>query len=157
MEENEVIAVKAKSYLVEGIIVVLFLPFLCWYLFYEYRDALTDSGVLSQIMRILCIVLIVICVVVACYTIINYVRAPYNVLVRQGDELIFMNVRFKITDIADVNYHRMHARGFYYKTGRLIVKLNNGTTIKCNCVKEVEQAHSRLFAIIRESDKKEEA
>ena len=157
MEENEVIAVKAKSYLVEGIIVVLFLPFLCWYLFYEYGEALTDNGVLSQIMRILCIVLIVICVVVACYTIINYVRAPYNVLVRQGDELIFMNVRFKITDIADVNYHRMHARGFYYKTGRLIVKLNNGTRIKCNCVKEVEQAHSRLFAIIRESDKKEEA
>lgn len=156
MEEYEVIAVKAKSYLVQGIILVALLPFLCWFLFFEYGEALTDSGFLPLIIKILCFAHIVILVVVPIYTIINYVRTPYNVITRQGDELTFMNKRFKIADIADINYHRAHARGIYYRTGRLKIILKDGTIIKCNCVKEVEQVHSRLFALIREGDKREE-
>ena len=35
MEENEVIAVKSRTFLVLGIILLIFFPFVFWYLYIE--------------------------------------------------------------------------------------------------------------------------
>lgn len=88
---------------------------------------------------------------------IKGMRMPEEIAVREGDMLTFLGQTFPLKELANVRYRLAHARGWSYRWGRLTVVQKDGRSYVAYFVADVEEAHDRLIALMREYAAKESA
>ena len=88
---------------------------------------------------------------------IKGMRMPQEIAVREGDMLTFLGQTFPLKELVNVRYRLAHARGWSYRWGRLTVVRKDGRSCVAYFVADVEEAHDRLIALMREYAAKESA
>lgn len=155
--EREVIAYKA-DYKKSSAVVVVLLPLLiiCLVVLSVISFADDDDFGIVYGTTYLAFALVVLGVfILYCVQMFHtHAKCPNEVIVREGDVLIFIKDRFKAADIKDIQYQRARAGrwGFYYSSGQMKVFLNDGRVLKCWGIKDVEQVHGRLIGLIARSN-----
>ena len=86
---------------------------------------------------------------------IKGMKTPKEVAVREGEWLTFLGQTFPLKEIVNVRYRLAHARGWSYRWGRLTVVRKDGRSYVAYFVADVEEAHDRLIALMRECAAKE--
>ena len=86
---------------------------------------------------------------------IKGMKTPKEVAVREGEWLTFLGQTFPLKEIVNVRYRLAHARGWSYRWGRLTVVRKDGRSYVAYFVADVEEAHDRLIALMRECMAKE--
>lgn len=86
---------------------------------------------------------------------IKGMKTPKEVAVREGEWLTFLGQAFPLKEIVNVRYRLAHARGWSYRWGRLTVVRKDGRSYVAYFVADVEEAHDRLIALMRECTAKE--
>ena len=86
---------------------------------------------------------------------IKGMKMPKEICVREGEWLTFLGQTFPLKELANVRYRLAHARGWSYRWGRLTVVRKDGRSYVAYFVADVEEAHDRLIALMRESTAKE--
>ena len=86
---------------------------------------------------------------------IKGMKMPKEIAVREGNMLTFLGQTFPLKELANVRYRRAHARGWSYRWGRLTVVRKDGRSYVAYFVADVEEAHDRLIALMREYAAKE--
>ena len=87
---------------------------------------------------------------------IKGMKMPKEVAVREGEWLTFLGQTFPLKELANVRYRLAHASGWSYRWGRLTVVRKDGRSYVAYFVADVEEAHDRLIALMREYAAKEE-
>ena len=87
---------------------------------------------------------------------IKGMKMPKEICVREGEWLTFLGQAFPLKELANVRYRLAHARGWSYRWGRLTVVRQDGRCYAAYFVADVEEAHDRLIALMREYAAKEE-
>ena len=87
---------------------------------------------------------------------IKGMKMPKEICVREGEWLTFLGQTFPLKELANVRYRLAHARGWSYRWGRLTVVRKDGRSYVAYFVADVEEAHDRLIALMREYAGKEE-
>ena len=87
---------------------------------------------------------------------IKGMKMPKEICVREGEWLTFLGQTFPLKELANVRYRLAHARGWSYRWGRLTVVRKDGRSYVAYFVADVEEAHDRLIALMREYAAKEE-
>ena len=82
-------------------------------------------------------------------------KTPKEVAVREGEWLTFLGQTFPLKELVNVRYRLAHARGWSYRWGRLTVVRKDGRSYVAYFVADVEEAHDRLIALMRECTAKE--
>ena len=88
---------------------------------------------------------------------IKGMKMPKEICVREGEWLTFLGQTFPLKELANVRYRLAHARGWSYRWGRLTVVRKDGRSYVAYFVADVEEAHDRLIALMRECTAKESA
>ena len=86
---------------------------------------------------------------------IKGMKTPKEVAVREGEWLTFLGQTFPLKELANVRYRLAHASGWSYRWGRLTVVRKDGRSYVAYFVADVEEAHDRLIALMRECTAKE--
>lgn len=86
---------------------------------------------------------------------IKGMKMPKEICVREGEWLTFLGQTFPLKELANVRYRFAHARGWSYRWGRLTVVRKDGRSYVAYFVADVEEAHDRLIALMRECTAKE--
>ena len=86
---------------------------------------------------------------------IKGMKMPKEVAVREGEWITFLGQTFPLKELANVRYRLAHARGWSYRWGRLTVVRKDGRSYVAYFVADVEEAHDRLIALMRECTAKE--
>ena len=86
---------------------------------------------------------------------IKGMKMPKEIAVREGNMLTFLGQTFPLKELANVRYRRAHASGWSYRWGRLTVVRKDGRSYVAYFVADVEEAHDRLIALMREYAAKE--
>ena len=86
---------------------------------------------------------------------IKGMKMPKEICVREGEWLTFLGQTFPLKELANVRYRLAHARGWSYRCGRLTVVRKDGRSYVACFVADVEEAHDRLIALMRECTAKE--
>ena len=86
---------------------------------------------------------------------IKGMKMPKEICVREGEWLTFLGQTFPLKELANVRYRLAHARGWSYRWGRLTVVRKDGRSCVAYFVADVEEAHDRLIALMRECTAKE--
>ena len=86
---------------------------------------------------------------------IKGMKMPKEICVREGEWLTFLGQAFPLKELANVRYRLAHARGWSYRWGRLTVVRKDGRSYVAYFVADVEEAHDRLIALMRECTAKE--
>ena len=86
---------------------------------------------------------------------VNGMKMPEEIAVREGNMLTFLGQTFPLKELANVRYRRAHASGWSYRWGRLTVVRKDGRSYVAYFVADVEEAHDRLIALMRECTAKE--
>lgn len=86
---------------------------------------------------------------------IKGMKTPKEVAVREGEWLTFLGQTFPLKELVNVRYRLAHARGWSYRWGRLTVVRKDGRSYVAYFVADVEEAHDRLIALMRECAAKE--
>ena len=86
---------------------------------------------------------------------IKGMKMPKEICVREGEWLTFLGKAFPLKEIVNVRYRLAHARGWSYRWGRLTVVRKDGRSYVAYFVADVEEAHDRLIALMRECTAKE--
>lgn len=86
---------------------------------------------------------------------IKGMKMPKEICVREGEWLTFLGQTFPLKELANVRYRLAHARGWSYRWGRLTVVRKDGRSYVAYFVADVEEAHDRLIALMRECTAKE--
>lgn len=86
---------------------------------------------------------------------IKGMKMPKEICVREGEWLTFLGQAFPLKEIVNVRYRLAHARGWSYRWGRLTVVRKDGRSYVAYFVADVEEAHDRLIALMRECTAKE--
>ena len=86
---------------------------------------------------------------------IKGMKMPKEICVREGEWLTFLGQTFPLKEIVNVRYRLAHARGWSYRWGRLTVVRKDGRSYVAYFVADVEEAHDRLIALMRECTAKE--
>ena len=86
---------------------------------------------------------------------IKGMKMPKEICVREGEWLTFLGQTFPLKEFANVRYRLAHARGWSYRWGRLTVVRKDGRSYVAYFVADVEEAHDRLIALMRECTAKE--
>ena len=86
---------------------------------------------------------------------IKGMKMPKEICVREGEWLTFLGQTFPLKELANVRYRLAHARGWSYRWGRLTVVKKDGRSYVAYFVADVEEAHDRLIALMRECTAKE--
>ena len=81
---------------------------------------------------------------------IKGMKMPKEICVREGEWLTFLGQTFPLKELANVRYRLAHARGWSYRWGRLTVVRKDGRSYVAYFVADVEEAHDRLIALMRE-------
>ena len=87
---------------------------------------------------------------------IKGMKTPEEIAVREGEMLTFLGQTFPLKELVNVRYRLAHARGWSYRWGRLTVVRKDGRSYVAYFVADVEEAHDRLIALMREYAAKEE-
>ena len=87
---------------------------------------------------------------------IKGMKMPKEICVREGEWLTFLGQAFPLKELVNVRYRLAHARGWSYRWGRLTVVRKDGRSYVAYFVADVEEAHDRLIALMREYAAKEE-
>lgn len=94
---------------------------------------------------------------------IKGMRMPQEIAVREGDMLTFLGQTFPLKELANVRYRLAHyhhgwgGMGWFLGWGRLTVVRKDGRSYVAYFVADVEEAHDRLIALMREYAAKESA
>ena len=94
---------------------------------------------------------------------IKGMRMPQEIAVREGDMLTFLGQTFPLKKLANVRYRLAHyhhgwgGMGWFLGWGRLTVVRKDGRSCVAYFVADVEEAHDRLIALMREYAAKESA
>ena len=88
---------------------------------------------------------------------IKGMKMPKEICVREGEWLTFLGQTFSLKELANVRYRLAHASGWSYRWGRLTVVRKDGRSYVAYFVADVEEAHDRLIALMREYAAKESA
>ena len=88
---------------------------------------------------------------------IKGMKMPKEICVREGEWLTFLGQTFPLKELANVRYRLAHAHGWSYRWGRLTVVRKDGRSYVAYFVADVEEAHDRLIALMRECTAKESA
>lgn len=88
---------------------------------------------------------------------IKGMKMPKEICVREGEWLTFLGQTFPLKELANVRYRLAHASGWSYRWGRLTVVRKDGRSYVAYFVADVEEAHDRLIALMRECTAKESA
>ena len=88
---------------------------------------------------------------------IKGMKMPKEICVREGEWLTFLGQAFPLKELVNVRYRLAHARGWSYRWGRLTVVRKDGRSYVAYFVADVEEAHDRLIALMRECTAKESA
>lgn len=88
---------------------------------------------------------------------IKGMKMPKEICVREGEWLTFLGQTFPLKELANVRYRLAHASGWSYRWGRLTVVRKDGRSYVAYFVADVEEAHDRLIALMREYAAKESA
>ena len=86
---------------------------------------------------------------------IKGMKMPKEICVGEGEWLTFLGQTFPLKELANVRYRLAHARGWSYRWGRLTVVRKDGRSYVAYFVADVEEAHDRLIALMRECTAKE--
>ena len=86
---------------------------------------------------------------------IKGMKTPEEIAVREGEWLTFLGQTFPLKELTNVRYRLAHARGWSYRWGRLTVVRKDGRSYVAYFVADVEEAHDRLIALMRECAAKE--
>ena len=86
---------------------------------------------------------------------IKGMKMPKEICVREGEWLTFLGQAFPLKEIVNVRYLLAHARGWSYRWGRLTIVRKDGRSYVAYFVADVEEAHDRLIALMRECTAKE--
>lgn len=86
---------------------------------------------------------------------IKGMKMPKEICVREGEWLTFLGQTFPLKELANVRYRLAQARGWSYRWGRLTVVRKDGRSYVAYFVADVEEAHDRLIALMRECTAKE--
>ena len=157
MEENEVIAVKSRTFLVLGIILMILFPFVFWYLYIEHGNVFSGGyPVILLLLTVVLYALVSACLIYVIYLLVVYFRTPYILIEKRGDNIVAFGKTFAVSQISDVQYRRIGRYGNFYRSGRIKIFLRDGTFIKCQFVADVENVHAKLFALICQADKQRE-
>lgn len=87
---------------------------------------------------------------------IKGMKMPKEICVREGEWLTFLGQAFPLKELVNVRYRLAHASGWSYRWGRLTVMRKDGRSYVAYFVADVEEAHDRLIALMREYAAKEE-
>ena len=93
---------------------------------------------------------------------IKGMKAPEEIAVREGDMLTFLGQTFPLKELTNVRYRLAHyhhgwgGMGWFLGWGRLTVVRKDGRSCVAYFVADVEEAHDRLIALMREYAAKEE-
>ena len=87
---------------------------------------------------------------------IKGMKMPKEICVRKGEWLTFLGQAFPLKELVNVRYRLAHARGWSYRWGRLTVVRKDGRSYVAYFVADVEEAHDRLIALMRECTAKED-
>lgn len=87
---------------------------------------------------------------------IKGMKMPKEICVREGEWLTFLGQAFPLKKLVNVRYRLAHASGWSYRWGRLTVMRKDGRSYVAYFVADVEEAHDRLIALMREYAAKEE-
>ena len=88
---------------------------------------------------------------------------PEEIAVREGDMLTFLGQTFPLKELSNVRYRLAHyhhgwgGMGWFLGWGRLTVVRKDGRSCVAYFVADVEEAHDRLIALMREYAAKESA
>lgn len=94
---------------------------------------------------------------------IKGMRMPEEIAVREGDMLTFLGQTFSLKELVNVRYRLAHyhhgwgGMGWFLGWGRLTVVRKDGRSCVAYFVADVEEAHDRLIALMREYAAKESA
>ena len=86
---------------------------------------------------------------------IKGMKMPKEICVREGEWLTFLGQAFPLKELVNVRYRRAHASGWSYRWGRLTAVRADGRSYVAYFVADVEEAHDRLIALMRECAAKE--
>ena len=87
---------------------------------------------------------------------IKGMKMPKEICVREGEWLTFLGQAFPLKELVNVRYRLAHASGWSYRWGRLTAVRKDGRSYVAYFVADVEEAHDRLIALMREYAAKEE-
>ena len=102
------------------------------------------------------LVIDVVLVVMTVRTIVRVSRLPKVIAVREDDVLVFLGERVRFTAIAQIDYR--NARGRYGRMmswGKLTIFVNDGRTLRCDYVANVNRVHDRIMQLKYEYSIKE--
>ena len=81
---------------------------------------------------------------------IRYLRTPREVITYDGNKLYIGKYEYSPSQINNVTYRRAHARHAQYRWGKITVHIG-GQTHAYDFVADVEEAHNRLIAFMRQA------
>ena len=93
---------------------------------------------------------------------IKGMKTPEEIAVREGEMLTFLGQTFPLKELTNVRYRLAHyhhgwgGMGWFLGWGRLTVVRKDGRSYVAYFVADVEEAHDRLIALMREYAAKEE-
>ena len=93
---------------------------------------------------------------------IKGMKTPEEIAVREGEMLTFLGQTFPLKEIVNVRYRLAHyhhgwgGMGWFLGWGRLTAVRKDGRSYVAYFVADVEEAHDRLIALMREYAAKEE-
>ena len=94
---------------------------------------------------------------------IKGMKTPEEIAVREGEMLTFLGQTFPLKELTNVRYRLAHyhhgwgGMGWFLGWGRLTVVRKDGRSCVAYFVADVEEAHDRLIALMREYAAKESA
>ena len=152
MTEREVIARRAEAprflYLFTALFGLVFAGVSVWMFVYAGRAAVFLS---------VFFVLVGLFVTgLSLFYFIKGMKMPKEICVREGEWLTFLGQAFPLKELVNVRYRLAHASGWSYRWGRLTVMRKDGRSYVAYFVADVEEAHDRLIALMREYAAKEE-
>lgn len=152
MTEREVIARRAKAprflYLFTALFGLVFAGVSVWMFDYAGRAA--------AFLSVFFVLVGLFLTGLSLFYFIKGMKMPKEICVREGEWLTFLGQTFPLKELANVRYRLAHARGWSYRWGRLTVVRKDGRSYVAYFVADVEEAHDRLIALMREYAAKEE-
>lgn len=149
----EVIAVKSTAMVWLAVFAVVFSSgFLVWLVI--QADKMSSFGADMETFAIICWLFVALVAGILCYAVyllVKVILTPKEIVVAMGDSFSFCGNRYMLADITAVEYRRSNSKGISCPFGRLIVRLKDGTVLKCRFVADVEKVHNRLYALIDRS------
>ena len=158
MTEREVIARRAKAprflYLFTALFGLAFAGVSVWMFDYAGRAAVFLSVFFVLVGLFL--------TGLSLFYFIKGMKMPKEICVREGEWLTFLGQTFPLKELANVRYRLAHyhhgwgGMGWFLGWGRLTVVRKDGRSCVAYFVADVEEAHDRLIALMREYAAKEE-